>query len=629
MSSDVPDRGGRPSLTRRDLLKASTAVAGTAAVGSGQLPEAVDPIGESEAIATAVIVGVSVGAVAGAKAAEWVVEGDTDVDTSDVLEDQIYEAAAAVGEGRSAFVTEMSEYTASTTGKSPFATAAWQEIRAEVVRAFVNGEPESTAQSNALEAVQLQASRSIINLAERWNTGVTGLLPSRVVSEEEGLALFTFTDNFTDSFSDPTEASSAWSSVEGGQTEAGDHVAMQTDLQLPASPDEETHVAFGFAAQTDSSNPTVETGVESSWRGGGLTAASGVRVSHSLQPTITAISGQPYQEASSRIRTEYDNITSNIGDYVSAVYQQMEEGVISPSDILGATDIIDQFAGTGPQQRLAAEMLAIGAEIPGDKAFEAKVSHPDLAADSLWGNLFLRTPDSVSIDSLNPGQTIPSTDYHVAYLGFFSAQTGEFTTRILSGSSDLEVIDVRNLQGQEDVNDEASADAADDTSDVVVWDSSATDEEVPDPINFPADHSDWKVVVHGASGGRSIHSPTDLVKSDGTHTLESTDLNAGEAIERIQLVPPAEFSKPVEPVADPTNPGDTAARVEALREQVDQIESEFNGGGGGIGFDIGGWLGSLSNLGQFSVAAAFAGIVLVIALLSSFASLGRPDRNRE
>jgi hypothetical protein len=100
-----------------------------------------------------------------------------------------------------------------------------------------------------------------------------------------------------------------------------------------------------------------------------------------------------------------------------------------------------------------------------------------------------------------------------------------------------------------------------------------------------------------------VSGPTEIVKDGTTYTIEATGLNAGEAVESVYLVPPVEYSNPVKTVDDPTAPDDTAATLQELRDTVDTLEQELDGGGGGFalpGFPdlgIGGMVGGVAAIG--------------------------------
>jgi hypothetical protein len=199
--------------------------------------------------------------------------------------------------------------------------------------------------------------------------------------------------------------------------------------------------------------------------------------------------------------------------------------------------------------------------------------------------------------TLKPGVTITSSQYDVAYAGWVDSN-GEFQTRVLSGSSDLQILDVTGVEGEDSVDESDRGTTANDSSDVVVYEGDSP----PDPIAYPQDHSDWTILIKGASN-QSTHSPTDVTVDGTTYTVPSTSLNAGEAVESVHLIPPVEYEQPVEHVADPSNPddGDTAAQIQSLRETIDELE-DSGGGGGGIlpGFPdlgIGGMVGGVAAIG--------------------------------
>jgi len=571
-------------------MKTAGVTAGVAATygGATQL-DALDPVGEADAL---VITGTTVAAAtAGAGVALIVADQfdagtDGNVDTQDVLEDQIHSIGTSVAAGRESWVDEMTtQFIDSQQGQSPYADAAWQEIRAATVKGVVNGKSESEVEQLATDALQKQTTRSVVNTVERYNTGMDALQEALVIDYENNVGSLQDTGDDIGPLTDSPP--SGWSTVSTSEVQSGGHALVETDaldLPTPATDldgrDEPLTLLAHVLTITNQypANIMHDSSAIGWYTGGETTDYEQLQVTHSSLSTETVFDHKTYYDVLKRIYDEYQSISSDLSTYVTNVYEQVEEGALDPSDVLSSQDIVDQFASSDAQTRLAAEMTAIGAGVPDNAGYEAKVSHPDIQSDSLWGNLYIRF--SGDPQPVTPGKTIASADYSVAYFGFYSENAGEYRSRVLSGSSDLQILDVAGLPDEQDATSGA-ADVADSSANVVIYEG----DDPPEPIEFPQDHSNWQIVVEGASN-TSTHAPTDVVVEGSTYTLEATGLNAGEAIESVRLVPPAEYSQPVEYVADPTNPddGETVKRLEALRDTVDSLEKELdNGGSGGFG----------------------------------------------
>jgi hypothetical protein len=249
-----------------------------------------------------------------------------------------------------------------------------------------------------------------------------------------------------------------------------------------------------------------------------------------------------------------------------------------------------------------------------DFGYQAKVSHPDLAAGSLWGNLFISF--SGEPQSISAGTTLAPTDYNMAYLGYYRQDNGNFDQVALSGSSELQILDVSGLDEEQTRQD--GEQTAGSNGDVFVWPTDG-DKEVPAPIKYPADHNGWKVVVEGAST-KSTHPVGDVQSGDSCYSL-TTSLNEGELVESVRLVPSINYEQASEYIQ---NPGDVTAeqiqnrisQLKTLKQEIKELEDAANNGLGGGLPGLGG-LPTLPGLGVVeSAIVAALGITGFKALTS-------------
>lgn len=594
---------GGDGLTRREVFRRGAAIgagaAATVTAGTHVAPRH-SPIGRARAVAPVVAVGVvalGAGAVSGYNLAKWSNPDTEDVDLEGVLEDQIYEAAMSVRDGRGDIVEQMQHefLNPSDPQATPYGRSAWQEIRVEVARAAVNGDSQSDAQSGALEALNRQTTRSIINVTERYNTALNALVQQLVTDYEESVGVLDIGGGQT--IKNPHEpATGDWiSPVEASETADG-HMLYEVPVDTPIDPTEiegrdEALTTYAMAAETGGGGDSVRfPHLTTEWFSNSFASqekAAGddvvMRATHSALSTEVVVDLNLWYQVLSKIETAYNGIQSDLNDYVTNLYDAIGQGAIDPSDIIGPSEIADQFSDSGNQSRLAAELVAIGAQAPSDSSYRATISHPDLAADELECVFFPQLADGAD-PTLRPGMTLSSSDYRMAYIGYENASTGEFETRTLSGDSDLEIHDLEGVEGQESV-DVADGSTAGTDGEVTVY----SGDSPPEPLANPEseDYQGWQIVVSGANNQYTAP-VTEPEQSNGDYVLATTSLAEGETIESIEIVPSVEYSRSVDYVADPTtvDSEQTIARMENLRQQVDDLEAaleEDDGGGGGPG----------------------------------------------
>ena len=573
------DGGGpeipNPRVNRREMLKI-TGATGAATVGlSGAGPASIT--GDSEAIAPIVAGAPAFAAAAGAGhyLANYDIDGDTDLDEDDVLEDHIYEVAASVADGREEFVDQM-EYEfldPDDNQATPHGRVAWEELRVEATRGIVNGDATSEIYANAREKLRKASTRSYVNAQERWNTGMNAIAVQLVQQYEENVHVITHSSG--DEVTVGTPPDDDWEIVEAAQPEsAGDNESilgkMPVDTPVPASElegrDEDLfeiviHMDGDwrplFSEWTD--YPSSSTNIDL------------VADTDDLQEITVLAGNNLFTDLLDTIIQAHEEIDSDVETYVDSLEAGIQQGAIDPADILGPVEIANQFEDSNEMTRLAQELVAIGGQVPDAAGYRATVSHDDLAADELEGLLFPQF-DTDDPPSVNAGVTIDSTDYGLAYFGYeseLSDEDGEteFITEVLSGESDLEIISVSGVEGQESVDgadDEAGADGR-----VVLW----TGDDPPEPLAEPGDHDGWRVVVEGETTTDS--QPVSNVEEDGDEiVLQTTALGDEEAVESVELVPPVEYERSHDYTADATDVDseETLARLEQQRELIEDLE---------------------------------------------------------
>lgn len=606
-----------PMVSRRSLLKAGAGAgaAGVAATGGGGIvPEHMQPVGDADALGfTAGVVAGSLAAAGGVAIYDWAVGGNTKVDTDDVLEDQIYNVATSVADGRSEFIDEMQTlFIDKATAETPYANAAWGEIRAAATESIVNGGTASDAQAAALEALNKQTTTSIINMVERWNTFVEASMESLVLDREEGVGVWNSPkSNFTLKHHGGT---GDWDGVPAGEINGnGVFIVFEsTNVSTPVSPEriegrDEPLTVYGIGCHDSntSDNQVIAPNLQQ-WSNFSVNRAAKIDATHADLGTTTITDSLLYHDVMGEISTAYNNITSDLQTYCENLYAGITQGAIDPSDILGPRDMVDQFANSDQMSRAAVELIAVGADAPNDLGFQAKISHADLQAESLWGWLYPQfSGDPVDI---TPGTTLAATDYDIAYFGYESEVDGATENIVLTGDSPLEVLEMQNVDGQQTLDKESTGQTAGTNGRVTVWNG----EDPPEPIANPGDHSGWQILVHGPNDTQSQHPIGDL-QVDGTeHYLASTSLAEGDTIEAVEVVPNVSYSQTVTHVADPTTVGgqETVDALNEYRSTVEELKEEL-GDDGGAGIAIPG-LGSIPGVGGIGGLFVLGGIGYVV-----------------
>lgn len=632
-------------IDRRTFLRASAATVGAATVGAGSMhSDRLSPVGEAEAIAPAVVVagaaGVTVGAGAAVAVYEWHAEsGDVDEGAEDdLLQDQLYETGLSVAEGRENWVKETEELYSSSSD-NPFTRAAWSALNTEVTRMVLEGKSQTEILSEAQDVLNSQYLISVHNILERWNAGVNALIEQFIVDYNAGTEAFRLhLNNVVHELVsvEPEHVSSDWEPVEASAVDGGYLVYRVEADDLPTNhtfdevnrsmypeiedidQDRPEYLAIMYSDEEDPtvsgpfedqfSSPTGITVANSEWEDGDDADEHGAVV----------LDEKVFEPALSRITSGFEEIEDDLDVFVDSMYNAIHEGSIQPSQLLGPTDIFRQFADSEEQALVATQLAASGVNVPSHSGYQAEISHDDIVSETLWVWFWPYVDEDVEISA---GTTLTPDDYGMAYIAYHSAVDGEFQTRVLSGSdSDLEIHSLDGVDGQEDLVDDTEGIAAGDDGEVIVWDEE-THGDAPDALLYPNDHEEWSIIVYGASN-QSTHEISEVVEDDGVYSLPETDLNDGEQVENVTLVPSVDFVQPVSIIDDPADidEEDIQQRVDAMEDLYDALEEwadddSLIGGGGLFGGGMPDWFPKAPGLTRAQTAVAGAGGLLALNFL--------------
>ena len=586
MSTDNQPTAHGPPLDRRTFLRAAGAGAGAVVAGTGAQQAGLSPVGEADGVAltTTVVVGAAA-AAAGVAVGTYANRGDTDVDKSSVLEDEVYNAAVSVATGRNNFSTQLNASVVNApTGESSFANAAWSAIRATITEGITNGDAKSKTLEAAQDALDKQASIAVYNLVQRYNTGVSGLISALHTEATEQTNVLKKNDAFRSPSTDHFD-SSVWTDT--GTVD--NQMLLERPMTLPGDPSniddlpdnpKEYGLSFSLNGVSDSFVMAINAFESTNY-------TSPIEASHPTYDTITVLNGNLYRYGTETIKEEYNNISSNLSTYVDTLFAEVSQGSIDPTTILGPQDMVDQFASDDKRARMAAELAAIGAEVPDSFSYEALISHPDLSADQLWCDLFVKF--SGSPQSIEPGMTIASADYEMAFIGYQSKSNDDYIPDTLSGDSDLQIIDVAGVEGEQDAT-KSAADTANSSGDLNIGASP------PDPVVNPGDYDDaYNIVISTESGTTAtvpVSAVTQIETGEYVVPASASGLTGSETISSVRVVPVIETRQNQQFVADPTTATEQQVKdaVQANNELVSQIETlaeddsgGFLGGGGLLG----------------------------------------------
>jgi len=608
-------------LDRRTVLKATGASAAGLASLSGTAPDKMTLTQDADALAITSSLLVLGGATAGAglAIAAYEVLGDEDPtgDTDSVLKDQIYNTATAVAEGRSRWVDEMqTQYVDAAQGRSPFADSAWSEIRAAAAKEIVTGGSESEAKAAAQKALKKTGRKAAWNIVQRWNTGILTLGPHAREQHNNNFQTLS-TNSGSDLGNTEANTASDINIVSDYQSDDGQVWVGKVDLQLPGTSstidDIDTDAATLYGFVNGGSTGNLICPFDSSFNvfvpGTTNTSNQGIVCSHPNFSTVTVFDTPLWVDVATQLDNEYDQISSDLSTYVSNLKSALDQGVIDAADIYSPSDIVNNFAANDAQQRVAAELIGLGAAAPTDAGYEAEISHNDLSADRLWVDLYVQF-DGSPID-IKPDMVISSADYDLAYVGYVSSATGNYVTEVLNGTSDLTIYQLAGAKDQDNLESDTNAE-----SDGTIYIGS----DPPDRIQNPGDYNGTDYIMVTDSNGNVTRYPMSDVttNSDGDFVIDSgnTPYSDSVNISKIDLVPEVNYVNGSQHVDDPASVSsdDTTEILESQKSLVNTLENDTAGGGGSL-FGDGGLLdGSIFGVPKTVAAAGGAAAAAYAAM---------------
>ena len=648
------DAGAPPqpfSLTRRQMLKATAAGGAAAAVGSGAVDHRdLSPVEEAQAIAPVAawaLVGATAAGVNLARRKDWFSDPDVSEDLNS--ESYIYNIAATIEGLRSGSTGTrrdiQRDIANATTDESAYAQAAASQVVGEAALATLEGDSQN-AQNRADRALREQTTRSLVSLVEKWNAGIIEMQERGAFVEdvEAGTDVLGMTNNnvgigpLTQS-----ETGDGWEPVEASSPEGQDgylvHKWTFGSSALPADPtnlegrDEPLelwtvpHWHDSYSEHVlpvpDHSTSWFQTINESS--SNSVMGREDLFANYSNGDKVYWLKGILLGNVIQKIETEYENLLSELSDVVDKTVNGLEQGTIEPSDVLTSEQLTEDFNPNNRRSALHREAMAVGMEMPGDVAFQARVSHPDLAADSLWGDLLLRTTGDSDLAVDGP-MTIPAADYQLALLGYTGETTGKYQYASLrpqdSNNNDqpLEILEITTNDDVVAENPETSVGSGG-TVKLAPTDSEST----PEPLANPDQKYDsWGITVVAGDGTTATGKVGDAYGEDGYWKL-NTSLSEGLSVEEIRYHPDSLFQD-----TSIYTPGQTDYSVDEAKQQIDvrravneAIREEFGSviDGGGL-FDGGLFDGlpSLPGLGVLESAAVVGGGTILGLLGLSAAS---------
>jgi len=329
-----------------------------------------------------------------------------------------------------------------------------------------------------------------------------------------------------------------------------------------------------------------------------------VVANHPDLPQVTAISGNMYKDVISKIQTEYQTLQNELPDVVDKITSGLAQGAIEPEDILDAEDLMTDFDPNNKRSAMARELMAIGADVPGDPAHQVKISHPDLQAEELWVDLYLRLEDSADL-SIDGPMTIPASDYKLAWIGYHDDVTGEYVTdETLAGTEDLEILEI-------EAPEQIVVDGSHQVGEGGTVELSRTDsEETPTPLteSDPA-YDEWGITIEAGDGTTDKLTVGDAYVEEETWKVD-TNLSEGLAVEQIRYNPPATYRNTSFDTYSATefSVEEMKKIIERRREFNDAVDDAFGGWGGGGGiFD-----GGLPSLPGFGFIESVVIVILAI-----------------
>ncbi|SEK70491.1 twin-arginine translocation signal domain-containing protein [Haloferax larsenii] len=602
----------QPTLSRRGFLRAAAVGTGAAAVGTGGIATQTQ---RAQAIGPAILLAYPAATTIATLATATVVGqhflgGGESVDPQEVNDTAVaqstWEISTSVSEGRSTFIEELrheygigEEVDALSTSHG---AAMWSALETSVARSRVDGDTKTAAVDDARDALNQYAGNSVWNNIDRWNKFWTAMGPAVGKSiSGEGVV---------------TPANGAFTALEDSSQTAIDPAAVEPLVEI----DGKTYV---WADSLDGPNVdlpnwldlTAVAGENSDVNADDLyvtrvvvdgsvvdildpTTSTVINATHPDYGTQTLADAGLYATLVDITRTLRNDLSAGLTDTVDAIYEQFDIGERSPSDIISAQGMLQEFDGGDQltEQEAVAGLVARGYALPSDLQNPVTVNHPDLEGETS-GWLFVDSPKTLK---LTGGTTVPSSDYEMAYIVYDSAVDGATKTAMLSGTSDLQIVEYAGeKRTQLDFREEDTA-----TYERYIYILEDHDKLSPDAA---------ATLQVSDSEGSATYAAS-LLESPGTDAPSGTvyqlpidsgdgglDGTSGTPIESVELVEGLTIEdRSTSFVSDPTSPTKSNERVDQMLAEWEEIREQLDGldgaGGGGGSSDDGLGLGSIAAL---------------------------------
>jgi hypothetical protein len=565
-------------------------------------------VGDADALLPlvgAATVGAAAGA-AGVVAYSKLTGSSTNVDAEQNTEDFAYQVGNTISNSRGGTtgprVEIQNDYVDVPDGQSAYARAAGDTVVTTAAIETLKGNADQ-AENRAIQELDKQTTRSLTYFIETWNDVLYTLAESGAAVEDYEEGTNVFAENENERLGVMQEGDT-WTGVPGTSpaTKQG-YLLLKRKMPadwfpvdpqtLPNREEPLEMVTYSYDVAAYANVPNTQTRWFNNWNGYGpendsLTIPQQpLQARHSSLGTVTLLDYQLYNKAINKIETEYQMIRDNLSAVVDETVSGLEQGKLEAPDVLDANDLVTEFSTNNKRAALAREMMAIGAQYPGDSVSQqAKVSHPALETDSIWADLYIRLTDGSSLE-VNGPMSVPAADYELAYIGFQSkVGDGEYITETLPGDSELVIEDVRDPKQIE----QDSPDPVADNGDVTIGDDN-NEEELPKPLaESDPKYDDWGVIVTTADGSTGSGKVGDAYIGDDGKWKLPTSLSAGQSVETVRFIPPNTYDDTnLWTPADGSSGYDVSTAqeiIERRRRFNDAVVEEFSssgiGGGGGF-----------------------------------------------
>ncbi|AXR77696.1 hypothetical protein [Natrarchaeobaculum sulfurireducens] len=643
------------SCSRRGYLKRIGASAGAVgAIGAGASATDNGPVGNAEAVAPIVVAGgaAAAGTAAGGAAGYALAEyrsSEPNIDSTSVTEDRIYQAVSSAHEAGSSFIDE-AEREFLDASETPFERTAWSNISTRTAGDAAEGEETGTTMADAQRELNETVTTSMTNLVESWNTFINSIIEEIVLDSEETGSLDIsvwerYVRNASGPHSDseggtpqpvkPEDVDDEWVPIEASQPDGEDgYIVYMVPVETPVDAselngrDDDLYVAAVMRNDEHWHHPFEEWAPVERPGSFDMTGTFDrrevrFRIQHSDWDTIDPLGHwKKMRDVHEQIEDDYDEINGKLDDYVDTVHDGIETGAVDPDDLISSSDIATQFADSSEQSRFEAELLAIGANVPDESGYTALVKHSELGAEPVWGRLYPQFEDGETMQ-VAPGVELGEDDYRMAYFGYLEEDEDGYETVVLPGDEPLKIKEVDGLESVDADLDYSTVEAGEDGR-VTVYEG----DDPPEQIEEKDDA--YGVMIEGEDNETWVSlADLELAEADDdedddedddsqeydVYYVEETELEEGEKIESMEIVPSVNYTQHIDSVADPTeiDTDETLEQIDALRDQTEELEEALGDAGGSSGGDGGGGIddtlvfGGLAALVLSTLAAVFMG----------------------